>query len=188
MAPTERYTKVAVALHWAIAAFILANLSLGIVMEGFKPDTARIAAVRLHESFGLSVFVLTLVRIAWRLTHKPPPFDPHTPAWEKLAAHVTHGFLYFLMLAMPIMGWLIISSNWRRPMIIYWTLELPPFGPVQQLMPGPDKTALHDTFVQLHVAGALILFLLLLLHVAAALKHQFWEKQPEFRRMWIGKN
>jgi cytochrome b561 len=88
MRPTNslRYTSVAIALHWAIALFIAFNLSLGFFMEGFaKPLKAVV--VPLHSSSGMTVLALTVLRVVWRVTHRPPPLHPEVPAWERAAAH-----------------------------------------------------------------------------------------------------
>ena len=181
-----RYSTVAIILHWTIAVFVLANLIIGSFMESLLGDT-RIAVVRVHESFGLTVFVLAWVRLGWRLTHRPPPMPAVYPAWERFLAHLAHIIFYCLMIGMPIAGWMIISSRYLRPMIIYGMWSLPPFEPINQLPVGPAKAALHDQLVQLHATGALIFAGLLVLHVAGALKHQFVDRQRQFARMGIGR-
>jgi cytochrome b561 len=97
----QRYTTVAIALHWTIALLILFNLSLGFFMEGFKPQL-RAVVVPLHISSGLTVLILTAVRVAWRLTHSPPPFVDGLKRWERTAAHAAHGLIYVLMVLMPL--------------------------------------------------------------------------------------
>jgi cytochrome b561 len=180
-----RYSRGAIILHWAIAGFIVANLTLGSFMESL-PAAQRLIATRLHESFGVTVFVLAWVRLAWRLTHKPPPFPADYTLWERWLAHLVQFLFYALMIVMPVLGWMIISSHLLRPMVIYWTLVLPPFEPFNQMTNGPAKSALHDQLVNLHATGAWIFVGLLCLHVAAALKHQFWDRQDQFARMGIG--
>lgn len=100
-----RYSNVAIALHWLIAAFILYNLASGLL----RPVLPRGFFV-FHVSSGISILALTLVRIGWRLTHRPPPLLPMA-GWEKGLAHGTHFFLYAAMLAMPLSGWALVSAN-----------------------------------------------------------------------------
>jgi cytochrome b561 len=105
-----RYSRIAIWLHWLIALFILFNLSLGFVMEGLPPP-ARFIVVLGHISAGITVLALTIVRIAWRLANPPPPFDEGVSGWERNLAHAVHFGLYALMLAMPLLGWALISAN-----------------------------------------------------------------------------
>jgi cytochrome b561 len=105
-----RYSRIAKWLHWLIALFILFNLSLGFVIEGLPPP-ARFIVVLGHISAGITVLALTIVRIAWRLTNPPPPFAEGVSGWERKLAHAVHFGLYALMLAMPLLGWALISAN-----------------------------------------------------------------------------
>jgi cytochrome b561 len=183
----QRYTRVAIALHWAIAVCILFNLSLGFFMEGFK-QPLRGTVVGLHVSSGITALTLTVVRLIWRLGHEPPPFPAEMALWERAAAHAGHWFIYFMMFAMPLTGWSIISAHPPRPgagAMIWGTLLLPPISKISHLEPTTQKAA-HETFVQLHTIGGWIFLALLLLHVGAALKHQFYDRQAEFARMGIG--
>jgi cytochrome b561 len=106
----RRYTRVAIVLHWTIAALIVSNLMVGPAMGWVKGPT-YLFLLRTHESFGITVLLLSLVRIAWRLTHRPPPFEPGISRLEKIAAHIVHFSLYALMIVMPIVGWGIVSAN-----------------------------------------------------------------------------
>lgn len=107
---TPRYSRVAIWLHWLIALFILFNLSLGFIMEGLPPP-ARFIVVLGHISAGMTVLTLTIVRITWRFTHRPPPFAAGLSGWERKLAHAVHFGLYVLMLTMPLLGWALISAN-----------------------------------------------------------------------------
>ena len=108
--PRDRYTRVAIALHWAIAAFILFNLASGFFMEGWPPPV-RMLALMLHASSGLTVLVLTVVRVAWRLLNEPPPYPKDMKPLERHAAHFAHFFLYAAMVLMPLTGWAILSAH-----------------------------------------------------------------------------
>lgn len=105
MAGRLRYTNVAIALHWAIAALILYNLASGLL----RPVMPR-GFFALHVSSGITILALTLVRIAWRLTHRPPPLLPMA-GWERTLAHGTHLLLYAAMLALPFSGWAMVSAS-----------------------------------------------------------------------------
>jgi cytochrome b561 len=179
---------VAIALHWAIAVLILFNLTLGFFMEGFK-QPLRHQIVELHISSGLTVLVLTVMRISWRLMHTPPPFSPGMKPWERQTAHFAHAILYFMMLAMPLTGWSIISAHPPRPdagASVWGLLHVPAIAPVAHIDPAIQKKV-HDQIVEVHSIGGWIMVGLLLLHVAGALKHQFYDGQREFVRMGIGR-
>ena len=106
----DRYTRVAIVLHWAIAAFIIFNLATGFFMEGWPPPI-RALALMLHASSGLSVLVLTVARVIWRLVNDPPPYPPGMKTWERHAAHFAHFLLYAAMVLMPLSGWAILSAH-----------------------------------------------------------------------------
>jgi cytochrome b561 len=106
----DRYTRVAIVLHWAIAAFILCNLGIGLVMEDL-PRPLYGLALMLHASSGLTVLVLTAARVVWRLINSPPPHPAGMKPWERHAAHFAHFFLYAAMVLMPLTGWSILSSH-----------------------------------------------------------------------------
>lgn len=182
----DRYTRVAIGLHWLIAALILFNLGFGFFMEDF-PKSVKMVILPLHFSAGVTVIALSLLRIAWRLTHRPPPLLP-APQWQHLSAHVAHFLLYALMLILPLTGLAIISSHPPggpgAPML--WGVMPMPSLPVLPYLPPADQKAAHDNFVFLHMIFGWIMLILLVAHVAAALKHQFVDKAPQFRRIGIG--
>jgi len=104
-----RYTNVAIILHWTIALLILFNL-----VTGFFHDFVPKAVFAFHISSGVTILALTIVRIAWRLTHKPPPYLPMR-TWEKQLANIVHFLLYCAMLASPLTGWAMISAHADKP-------------------------------------------------------------------------
>ena len=203
------YTRVAIFLHWAIAALILFNLSFGFFMEGYDQPLRGIA-VELHISSGISVLALTVVRVVWRLLYHPPAHPSSMSALEDLAARFVHLLLYVAMVLMPLTGWAIISSHPPKgsagalaqaagaPVqhpggdhFIWGLLRLPSLAPVENIGVTPGglapQTVLHDRIVEWHSIGGYIMIALLLLHVAGALKHQFFDKERTFARMGIGK-
>jgi cytochrome b561 len=184
----ERYTTVAIVLHWVIALLILSNIATGFVMEGLGPEW-KPAVLAFHFSSGITVLALSLVRIAWRLTHRPPEFPAGFKVWERRAAHGAHALLYVLMIVMPILGWSIISAHPPRPQgaaTLWGFLRLPALSPISHLA-EPAQKAAHGAFVAAHSAGAWILAGLLVLHVAGALKHQWFDRHPVLARLGVGR-
>jgi cytochrome b561 len=184
-----RYSTVAIVLHWAIAALILSNIATGFVMEGL-PAPLKAAVIPFHFSCGMTVLALTALRVLWRVTHKPPPLPPGLRPWERMAAHCAHTFLYVLMIAMPLIGWSIISAHPPRAegaAQIWGFLRLPALSPISHLE-NPAHKAAHGIFVDAHAAGAWTLVGVLALHIAGALKHQWIDREPALARMGIGRS
>lgn len=177
-----RYTAVAVALHWAIAAAILANLALGWWMHEAIEDAdtvARaIAAYQLHKSLGLTILALTLVRLAWRLAHRPPPLPEAMRAWERIAARGVHWAFYALMVVVPLSGWTYASAQWRGeaplhvPTLWFGLFQVPHlFDPTA--LPADERKTIAARNAVAHSWLAWSMAWLLALHLAAALKHRF---------------
>lgn len=185
----QRYSNVAVFLHWAIAACILFNLVTGHVMEGLPKGELKHIWVSIHATTGLSVLALSIVRVAWRLSHRPPSLDASLTRLERLAAEWVHGFLYFLMIAMPLTGWAISSASTRKVAgaSLFLVMPLPKLWFLDS-MPMAEKIAAHDQAVNLHAIGGWLMIALLVGHVLGALKHQFLDRRPQFARMWFGRN
>ena len=120
---TDRYSKGAICFHWVIAVLVIANLTIGLLHESLLDVDG---VIPLHKSIGITVLVLTLGRIAWRLAHRPPA-PPETMArWERLAAHaIAHDF-YALLLILPLAGWLMVSGTTkRRPFEWFGLFDIP---------------------------------------------------------------
>ena len=181
--PRSGYSIVAITLHWVIAALVLGNLGLAWYFNTL-PKLAQIAPIQLHKSIGVTVLLLTLLRLAWRLTHRTPPLPAAMPAWEKAAARATHFFFYVFMLAMPLSGWAMVSASLEikvHPIVLYGLVPWPAL-PLPGL--GPDQ--LHDArrlFHATHSTLALIAYATITLHVAAALKHHFFDRDDVLARM-----
>jgi cytochrome b561 len=183
-----RYTTVAIALHWTVAVLILVNLAVGFVMEGLAPPLKSVV-VPFHFSCGMTVLALSALRLAWRLSHRAPALPLEMPAWERACAHGAHAALYVLMILMPIIGWCIISAHPPRAQgaaSIWGVLRLPAISRISHLA-GPAQKAAHAWFVDAHTAAAWVLLGMLALHVAGALKHQWFDGRPELARMGIGR-
>lgn len=233
-----RYTRVAIWLHWAIAALIIYNLVLGFFNWDFgydfthRPENRWIYGLILitHMSSGMTVLALTVIRIAWRLLHEPPAYPAGMKSWERHAAHFAHFFLYSAMILMPLTGWAILSAHPPEgsagakasaeamaakgpaagpgagppagipgapagkgmPSLKVWgVIPLPSITPIANLGIEPGGVepleVLHDEFAEWHTIGAWLTVLVLLLHVAGAVKHQVIDREAQFARMGIGR-
>ena len=168
------YTPVAKGLHWLMAVLILGLLALGIYMSDLPLSPQKLELYSWHKWFGVTVFVLLWLRLAWRVTHRPPALPESMSAPMRLAAHAGHAALYGLMIAIPLSGWLMSSAKGFQTV---W------FGvlPIPDLL-GRDR-ALGDLLQQVHKALNLLLMLTLSGHLAAALWHHFVLKDDTLRRM-----
>lgn len=173
-----RYSRMAMILHWLIAAMIVANLFLGFFHEDFaKP--ARAAMMWWHKSLGFSILALTLVRLGWRLGHRPPPFDPVLKAWEVTLARAAHWLFYVLLLVIPISGWLLVSTSGRATSF---------FGLFDiGALPISRARDVHELFEEMHELLGYAMLALLTLHVVGALKHHFEGHRHLMGRMapWV---
>lgn len=190
------YTTVAITLHWVIAVAILANLGLGIWMGWAinKPalQSTAINAFQFHKSLGLSVLVLSVMRLAWRLLYPPPPLPAGMKFWEKALAAITHWLLYALLILLPLSGWAYVSAQWRGdspfniPTLWFGLFEVPHLFSLDEggaiMRRQAAEAALNG-----HGAMAIALIVLLLLHVGAALKHHFIHDDGVLARMmpWL---
>lgn len=171
---TTRYTGTAIALHWLIALLILAAFPLGVVMHDLPLSPLKLRLISYHKWLGVTVFLLAVARLAWRATHTPPPLPETVPAWQRRAAHGLHHLLYLLMLAIPLSGWLMSSAKGFQTVYL-GVLPLP--GLV-----GKDK-ALGHLLEEVHEMLNFGLLWLVLAHVAAALKHQYIDRDDVLARM-----
>ena len=171
----DRYTRVAIALHWLIALGVLAQIGFGWALQDIPRGTPnRTIYVNFHKSTGMILGVLILVRLAWRLSHKPPPLPASVPAWQQRAARASHGLLYACMLVMPLAGY--AASNFSRFGVNFFNaVMLPPWG--------ADNRAIYALFNGLHVWTSYLFVALIALHILAALKH-LAGRDAVFGRMW----
>jgi cytochrome b561 len=170
----QRYTGVAILLHWLIAVVILCTFLLGQYMTNLQLSPAKLKLYSYHKWIGVTIFLLVLVRLAWRLAHRPPRPPASMPAWQHSAAGIAHFFLYALTLAIPVSGWLMSSASGFQVMYL-------------GVIPIPDLLAknkdLADQLKQLHEALNWLMVLVVALHVAAALKHHLVDRDDVLWRM-----
>jgi cytochrome b561 len=188
---TQRYTSVAIALHWLLAIAMLGMVFFGLWMEGLReqlndPERASLelfqqvqAAFNWHKTVGIAILVLSLFRLFWRLTHKVPPLPDKMKGWEKAAARTTHVLFYALMIGLPIGGYVAASSFGDTFPILAFNnpdLALPK-------LPVPQTEEFQQMTGQAHGLGGRVVLLLTLLHVGAALKHHFLDRDDTLARM-----
>src|SRR5512142_1533413 len=104
---TDRYTRTAVALHWLIALLIFAAFPLGVYVHDLPLSPHKLRLFSYHKWIGVTVFMLAVVRVSWRVTHRSPPLPERMPLWEKIAAESVHYLLYVTIFAIPLSGWLM---------------------------------------------------------------------------------
>jgi cytochrome b561 len=180
--PRRRYSAGAMILHWAIAGLILANLFVGWRM-GFLAGLAQFDAFQLHKSIGVTVLLLSVVRLGWRLAHPAPALPAGMSAFERLAAKGTHVFFYVMMIGMPLTGWALVSvSPLNIPTLLWHHIPWPHIAMLHDL-PVPAKSGVERIATGSHVALAFGGAALIALHVAAALKHQFLNRDGVLGRM-----
>jgi cytochrome b561 len=173
MPTAPRYSLPAIVLHWLLALMIIGALAFGLYMTGLPFSPQRLKLYNWHKWLGVSILVLSALRLLWRLTHRPPE-PPVMPAWQQRAYRATHGLMYALFFAIPLVGW-AYSSSAGFPIVWFGVLPLPDFVPV-------DK-ALSEALKPWHGRLAWLLAALLALHVAAALKHHFIDRDGLLSRM-----
>ncbi|MFF7709260.1 cytochrome b/b6 domain-containing protein [Pseudomonas sp. NPDC007930] len=158
--PVARYHGFAQALHWLTALALCLLLPFVWVAENHPPGSERVFWYLLHESTGICVFLLVLLRLTWRWRHRPPALPRRTPRGARWLAQANHGLLYLVLLVMPISGYLMAGNG--RPVPVFRLFSLPGF---------PTFDALGEWANSVHVAGQYALYTLLGLHVAATVWH-----------------
>jgi len=184
MNESQRYTRTAASLHWLIAALIILNVILALT-DDFWPEGWERYVIDLHKSIGITVLGLAIARLLWRVTHRPPALPKSFPTLERGAAHTAHFLLYVLIFAIPLSGW-AHDSAWvaaaSHPMKLYFLVPWPRIGYFMALDPQ-TKDVLHTQLGELHTWLGYVLYVVLFLHVAGALKHEFIDRESVVRRM-----
>ena len=169
-----RYTGIAMGFHWLLALLILGSLGFGLYMTDLPFSPARIRQYNWHKWAGITILALSALRLLWRLTHPAPKLPPSTPPWQQKTSHAAHVLLYALFFALPLAGW-AYSSAAGFTVVYFGVLPLPDWVPKD-----PD---LAKTLKLVHMVLGKALIVLILVHVAAALKHQFVDRDGLLRRM-----
>jgi cytochrome b561 len=171
---TSRYTGVAIGLHWLMALGLVSLFSLGLYMHDLPLSPDKLKLYSWHKWTGVSLFLLALVRLAWRVGHRPPTLPGDMARYEQILAHAAHHLLYLLMFAIPLSGWLMSSAKGFQTV---W------FG----LLPLPDQLeknkAVGDLLQTVHWSLNMLLAVVVIGHVAAALKHHFIVRDDVLKRM-----
>jgi cytochrome b561 len=193
----HRYSSVAIALHWAIALCILSMIPMGLWMTAAieRPESQALAyrIFQIHKSVGFLILALTVVRIVWRVTHRPPTLPGDMKRWEAFAAGATHVAFYGLMLALPLTGWLYVSTGWAVSQDRALDVATSWFGlfPIPHLPGVAELTAQMRRALAFQAMGAHAWLawgavVLIVLHVGAALKHQFIDRDGVLSHMIPG--
>jgi len=184
-AERRRYTFVAVAFHWVIAAAIVIQILLGLRM-GSGHSATTYALFQLHKSIGITILVLSLGRLGWRLVNPPPPAPLGQPRWERIASHVVHWGFYVAMIGLPLTGWLIVSSSRTNiPTILYGLIPWPHAPGVAEL-PAASKHVVNLASSTSHQLLVKLVYALLALHLGAVAKHQLLDRDEVFAHMAVG--
>lgn len=196
-ASTSRYSAIAILLHWAIALAIAGMIPLGWWMgkalEDRSTQLQAIAAFQLHKSIGLTILALSLLRLAWRFMHPAPALPEGMKPWEQWLARGVHWAFYVVIIAMPLTGWMYVSTAWSAhdhrpldvPTLYFGLFQIPHlFGLAHAA--EPTRASLADVLMLIHSKLAWGAIVLAGLHVAAALKHQFVDRDNLIARMIPG--
>ncbi len=168
----ECYGIVAQTLHWLIAALVIVQFVLGVKTAGLPLSLERLILLARHKSLGLTLFALVILRLAWRIYSPPPPQPSQAPL--RTAAQLSHGLLYALLLAMPIIGWLLSSAS---SLTVSWfgLFSLPN-------LVTPDRRLAHWMLLT-HQTMAWLLLTVVVIHIGAAFWHHFILKDNVLTRM-----
>ena len=179
----ERYSTVAIVLHWVLALSIATVFFVGEYMADLPFSPTRLKLYNWHKWAGISILTLSVLRLLWRLTHRPPALPKamllSMPQWQQWAHHATHYGLYLLFFGVPLLGW-AYSSAAGFPIVVFGVIPLP------DLVAANKELA--ELIKPLHGLAAWALCGLVVLHLAAALKHQFINRDGLLQRMWFSKS
>lgn len=170
----SKYSRVAIALHWLSALLIFALFGLGWFMVELPPGPQRGYYFALHKSIGLSVFLLLVLRVLWRLGHRPPPLPASIARWQVVLVRIVHLAFYLLLVLQPVSGYL--SSSFSGYPTRLFGLPLPQWG--------WRDPPLNEFFTEVHVICSVTLLLLVATHLLGAMKHLLSGEGQLLRRMW----
>lgn len=167
------YAKPAIALHWLLAVLLSAMVALGWYMMSIEDDVGSDWYFNLHKSVGITIFLLVLLRIVWRLTHRPQPLPSSVPRWQVTLSTATQRLLYVCMVLMPVTGF--AGAFYSKDGIAFFGIKLP------SAVPDHD---LAELFFSAHGIIVWVLVGLAALHVAGAFRHLLIDRDGVFQRMW----
>jgi cytochrome b561 len=170
----DGYTGTAIGLHWLIAIALFGTFILGLYVSSLPFSPQRIRLISYHKWIGVTIFFFVFIRVLWRLSHTAPRLPNTIPRWQQFASAVSHGFLYVLMVIIPLSGW-IYSSAAGVPVVYLGLVQLPD-------LIGADK-ALAVNLKFLHKVLNFTLAAIVIVHVLAALKHHFVDRDNVLARM-----
>lgn len=170
----SRYGVVAQLFHWTVVVLIIVQYVLANIAGDLPLGAAKVAVLARHKSFGITILALALLRLIWRWFNTVPAEPLDIPRWQRIAARVSHVALYALLIVTPIAGWLMSSAR-NFPVSWFGLVTLPDFI-------APSRPA-YDILHGVHEFLAITLFCVALLHIAAALKHHFVDRDNVLRRM-----
>ena len=181
----NHYDAVAVVLHWAMALGIFALIVVGLAMKHADiPKNRLFIYFQAHKSIGILILLLAVLRLVWRLAHRPPPLPFSMSALERGAAHAGHLLLYLFMFALPLTGWASVSTSPRNiPTVLFGAIPWPHISFLAEL---PDKAPVHAVVEALHKYGAYMLIVVLIGHIAFALRHAVKGDVPLSRMSLFG--
>ena len=177
-----RYTGTAIALHWVLALALIAIFGFGLYMTGLPFSPARLKYFNWHKWAGMTILILSALRLIWRITHRPPELPEAVtrtmPAWQRAAHHGVHHLMYALFFAIPLVGWMY-SSAAGFPIVLFGLIPLPDL-----VSKSPE---LAEALKPWHGYLAYALAVLVVLHIAAVIKHQIIDRDGLLSRMFPGK-
>jgi cytochrome b561 len=160
----DRYTGVAIALHWTTAVLVLFMIAAGLTMLRLPQGDAQNLLFNLHRSVGVLLFPLVLIRLIYRWRNPPPPLPDDMAPFQKLAAHANHYALYALLLLNPLLGWWATSA-FGATVNVFWLFDLPPIV--------AENKPLSETLLAIHATVGITITVLVCMHIGAALYHHF---------------
>jgi cytochrome b561 len=174
--PVRRYSNWAITFHWVTVVLVFAQAYFGFAFSWSSEGPARTELFAWHKTAGVLILLTTLARLTYRLVNRPPAFSPDLPRWEQIAARWSHRLFYFLLIVMPLSGLIAVSAHAKGPTTpLIGGIPLP-------VIPGVSK-ATGELFAGVHLVLVAVLLVALVIHVVAALKHQFVDHIPTAGRM-----
>jgi len=172
----SRYSTVSILLHWTIFVLILANATFGGWMEDATAPADGLRYFALHKSVGITILLLSLIRLGWRFAHPWPPFPGGMAQWERILARGTHILFYVLMIGAPLLGWAAASAGGAPEVPLYGAVPAPN-------LPIAQGKELSEALGGVHKLMVKAIYVVLALHVLGALKHHFLDRDEVLSRM-----